>query len=175
MPRVVVLRMGHRPRRDKRVTTHIGLVARALGADGMILADIKDRGIEESIRRVTQLWGGPFFVRTGEPWKGVIKKWRSTGGLVIHLTMYGLPLGDLLWKVRDRDLLIVVGAEKMPGELFEAADLNLAVGHQPHSEVAALAVFLDRLFGGAELKKEFKNKKLRIIPSPKGKKVEKIG
>ncbi|MHC1579644.1 MAG: tRNA (cytidine(56)-2'-O)-methyltransferase, partial [Candidatus Alkanophagales archaeon] len=26
---VVVLRLGHRPERDKRVTTHVGLVARA--------------------------------------------------------------------------------------------------------------------------------------------------
>lgn len=175
MPRVVVLRMGHRPRRDKRITSHIGLVARALGADGVILADIRDKGIEESIQKVTELWGGPFFIRSGEPWKETVKKWRSTGGLVIHLTMYGLPVEDVLWKVRDMDLLIAVGAEKMPGELFEVADLNVAVGAQPHSEVAALAVFLDRLFGGAELKKEFKNEKLRIIPSQKGKKVEKVG
>ncbi len=175
MPRVVVLRMGHRPRRDKRITTHIGLVARALGADGVVLADIRDKGVEESIQKVTELWGGPFFIRSGEPWKETVKKWRSTGGLVIHLTMYGLPVEDVLWKVRDRDLLIAVGAEKMPGELFEVADLNVAVSPQPHSEVAALAVFLDRLFGGAELKKEFKNEKLRIIPSQKGKKVEKVG
>ena len=175
MPRVVVLRMGHRPRRDKRITTHIGLVARAFGADGMILADIKDRGIEESIQKVIELWGGPFFIKSGEPWKETVEGWRSTGGLVIHLTMYGLPLEEVLWKVRDRDLLIAVGAEKMPGEMFDIADLNVAVGHQPHSEVAALAVFLDRLFGGSEFKKEFENRKLIVIPSQKGKKVEKIG
>ncbi|MCG7848715.1 MAG: tRNA (cytidine(56)-2'-O)-methyltransferase, partial [ANME-2 cluster archaeon] len=31
---IVVLRLGHRPERDQRVTTHVGLTARALGASG---------------------------------------------------------------------------------------------------------------------------------------------
>ena len=34
---IVVLRLGHRPERDARVTTHVGLTARALGASGMLL------------------------------------------------------------------------------------------------------------------------------------------
>ncbi|TFG70124.1 MAG: tRNA (cytidine(56)-2'-O)-methyltransferase, partial [Methanomassiliicoccus sp.] len=29
---IVVLRLGHRPERDQRVTTHVALTARALGA-----------------------------------------------------------------------------------------------------------------------------------------------
>jgi predicted SpoU family rRNA methylase len=33
---VVILRIGHRPERDQRVTTHVGLTARALGAQGMV-------------------------------------------------------------------------------------------------------------------------------------------
>jgi tRNA (cytidine56-2'-O)-methyltransferase len=44
----------------------------------------------------------------------------------------------------------------------------VAVGSQPHSEVAALAVFLDRLFEGRELSREFEGG-LKIIPSPRGK------
>ncbi|MGI0148094.1 MAG: tRNA (cytidine(56)-2'-O)-methyltransferase, partial [Thermoplasmata archaeon] len=40
-PRVTVLRLGHRPSRDKRVTTHVALVARAFGAAG-ILVDVAD-------------------------------------------------------------------------------------------------------------------------------------
>jgi tRNA (cytidine56-2'-O)-methyltransferase len=36
--RVTVLRLGHRPERDKRITTHVGLVARAFGAEEMLLA-----------------------------------------------------------------------------------------------------------------------------------------
>jgi tRNA (cytidine56-2'-O)-methyltransferase len=173
MSKIVVLRMGHRLERDKRVTTHVGLVSRAFGADGIIISNTRDTGIEASINKVVKSWGGDFFVRSGEPWKKVIGKWRNEGGLVVHLTMYGMPFEDVLHKVRDRDLLVVVGAEKMPGDIFKTADLNVAVGNQPHSEVAALAVFLDRVFKGSEFKKEFKNGKLRIIPTEKGKKVEK--
>ena len=173
MSKIVVLRMGHRLERDKRVTTHVGLVARAFGADGIIISNTKDTGIEASINKVVKTWGGEFFIRSGEPWKKAVEKWRDAGGLVIHLTMYGMPFEDVLHKVKDKDLLVVVGAEKMPGDIFRVADLNVAVGNQPHSEVAALAIFLDRAFGGSELKKEFKNGKLKIIPTEKWKKVEK--
>ena len=172
MSKIVVLRMGHRLDRDKRVTTHVGLVARAFGADGMIISNIKDTGIEESIKKVVATWGGEFFIRSGEPWRKAVKKWRDSGGLVVHLTMYGMPLDDVMQRAMDRDILVVVGAEKMPSEIFKIADINVAVGNQPHSEVAALAILLDRVFGGSELKKEFKNGKLKIIPTEKWKKVE---
>jgi len=172
MSKIVILRMGHRMGRDKRVTTHVGLVARAFGADGFIIANTKDAKIEESIKKVVRRWGGEFFVRSGEPWKTVVENWRRDGSLVVHLTMYGMPLDDALPRLRGRDLLVAVGAEKMPGEMFKIADLNIAVGNQPHSEVAALAVFLDRLFEGSELKKEFKNRKIKIIPTEKDKKTE---
>jgi len=35
MKKVIVIRYGHRPARDQRMTTHIALIARALGADGI--------------------------------------------------------------------------------------------------------------------------------------------
>ncbi|KUO39863.1 MAG: hypothetical protein AVW06_03250, partial [Hadesarchaea archaeon DG-33-1] len=142
MSKIVVLRMGHRPQRDKRVTTHVALVARAFGADGIIVASVRDRGVEQSVQKVVELWGGPFFIRSGQPWRKVIEDWRSSGGLVVHLTMYGLPIDEVLPSLRNRnrDLLVVVGAEKMPGEIFDLADFNVAIGHQPHSEVSALAV-----------------------------------
>jgi len=57
MPRVVVLRLGHRPGRDKRVTTHVGLVARAFGASGMVIAGVKDEDIIKRLRRVCEVWG----------------------------------------------------------------------------------------------------------------------
>ncbi|MDD1710623.1 MAG: tRNA (cytidine(56)-2'-O)-methyltransferase, partial [Methanoregulaceae archaeon] len=44
---VVILRIGHRPERDQRVTTHVGLTARALGAQGMYLA-ASDKGVVQS-------------------------------------------------------------------------------------------------------------------------------
>jgi len=45
---VIILRVGHRPERDQRVTTHVGLTARALGAKGMYLA-AADKGVVQSI------------------------------------------------------------------------------------------------------------------------------
>ncbi|HIQ55257.1 MAG TPA: tRNA (cytidine(56)-2'-O)-methyltransferase, partial [Pyrodictium sp.] len=67
--------------------------------------------------------------------------------------------------------LIVVGAEKVPPFFYEIADYNVAIGNQPHSEVAALAIFLDRLYEGKELHVHFEDAKLKIIPSRKGKHV----
>jgi tRNA (cytidine56-2'-O)-methyltransferase len=54
--------------------------------------------------------------------------------------------------------------------MYDLADWNVAVGNQPHSEVAALAILLDRLFEGKELRREFEGG-LKIVPSPFGKKV----
>lgn len=90
--------------------------------------------------------------------------------------MYGIHIDDAIPRIKDelksgKDLLIVVGAEKVPREVYEMADYNVAVGNQPHSEVAALAVFLDRLLDGAGLRKEFHNAKLKIVPQERGKKV----
>jgi tRNA (cytidine56-2'-O)-methyltransferase len=68
-----------------------------------------------------------------------------------------------------------VGSQKVPSEFFseEVSDFNVAIGNQPHSECASLAVFLDRLFDGEELKKEFENAKVRIVPQKRGKKTVK--
>jgi tRNA (cytidine56-2'-O)-methyltransferase len=95
---------------------------------------------------------------------------RKFCGTKVHLTMYGLRLEDVLPKIPPGDLLVIVGAEKVPADLYRLADLNVAVGNQPHSEVAALAVFLDRLLEGAGLRREFEGR-LRIRPSPRGKEV----
>ncbi|HYS71492.1 MAG TPA: tRNA (cytidine(56)-2'-O)-methyltransferase, partial [Thermoplasmata archaeon] len=49
-------------------------------------------------------------------------------------------------------------------DVFGLAGFNVAVGNQPHSEVAALAVFLDRLLGGAGLRRAFPGP-MTIVPS----------
>jgi tRNA (cytidine56-2'-O)-methyltransferase len=173
---IVVLRLGHRPERDQRVTTHVGLVGRALGAKGMLLA-AEDRGIERSIKKVTKQWGGNFFVKTGVNWRAELTSWQQRGGKVCHLTMYGENIMDVLPEIRaeakkeNARLMVVVGAEKVPFEVFEAADWNVAVGNQPHSEVAALALFLDHLQEGRELKAVFEHAELQIVPKKRGKEV----
>lgn len=174
---IVVLRLGHRLERDKRVTTHVGLVGRAFGARGMLLAS-DDKSVERSIKRVTNRWGGDFFVQTGVNWEEAIKNWKQESGKVCHLTMYGENILDVIDKIREEAkkdkarIMVVVGAEKVPYEVFEAADWNIAVGNQPHSEIAALALFLNYLQQGKELKALFEHAGIEIVPKKKGKEVK---
>ena len=169
MDKVCVLRLGHRPFRDKRVTTHVGLAARAFGADGMYLAAV-DPSIAASILDVAARWGGSFFIEDGVSWKRCIRAWKEKGGTVVHLTMYGLPMREVIDRIRSSEkLLVVVGAEKVPGEIYGLADYNISVTTQPHSEVSGVAVFLDHLFDGAELDRTYPNAELKIEPSPHGK------
>lgn len=167
-PHVVILRLGHRPARDKRVTTHVCLTARAFGADG-VLVSTRDRTLERTVRAVVDKFGGAFFIETGVAWRRVIREWKGT---VVHLTMYGEPVDDVLPHLARDALLLVVGAEKVPSELFEVAHVNVAIGNQPHSEVAALAVFLDRLFAGSAVRREFGGS-VRVVPSARGKRMRK--
>ena len=180
MVKVVVLRWGHRPERDKRLTTHVALTARAFGADGMILSDIEDEKVKASVKKVVESWGGPFFFEMGKPWRQAIKEWKEKGGIVVHLTAYGenIQTSDVLNRIKacGKDIMVIVGSQKVPGEFFseKISDFNVAIGNQPHSECSSLAVFLDRLFEGKELEKEFENAKLKIISQARGKKVVKI-
>ena len=91
----------------------------------------------------------------------------------MHLTAYGLPLPKVVEEVRnaDGDLLVVVGSEKMPGEMFELADWNVSVTNQPMSEVAALAVFLDRYKQHREFDEVFSDPQVRIVPSKNKKEI----
>ena len=164
---ISVLRLGHRKGRDRRVTTHVGLVARAFGAEE-ILISTKDEGVEDTLNDVSRRFGGPFRVRSGVKWRGVIRNWE---GVSVHLTMYGEHIDNALEKIPIRkDILVIVGAEKVPGDIYGMVDFNLAVGNQPHSEVAALAVFLDRLLEGEGLRREFEGN-IRVLPTKRGKKV----
>lgn len=178
MPKIVVLRWGHRDR-DKRLTSHVALTARALGASGFILADVKDEKVKATVEKVTRQWGDSFYFEMGTPWKKVVKEWRTKNGLVVHLTAYGenIQTSDVLQRIKAtrKDLLVLVGSRKVPSEFFSNAvsDFNVAVGNQPHSECSSLAVFLDRFFEGQELSKEFEGAKTKIIPQVRGKKVTK--
>ena len=172
-PELAVLRLGHRPGRDERMTTHVGLTARALGADRLVLAGpAGDR--RESVESVTETFGGPFDVETTDTPERTIAEWAGT---VVHLTMYGLPVREREDEIRERftggrALLVVVGAEKVPFEVYEQADYNLAVTNQPHSEVASLAVFLDRLFEGRELDRVWNDADRTVLPQATGKRLE---
>ena len=173
--RIIILRLGHRIQRDQRITTHVALTARALGAEGMLL-DSDDSGIEKSLKEAAARWGGSFYVRRIASWKSEIKKWKEAGGKVLHLTMYGVNLPDAIPQIvaEAGNLMIVVGAEKVPPEVYELADWNVAVGNQPHSEVAALAIVLDRIMaaeGREALRTQFTGGEIEIVPKKRGKEV----
>jgi len=162
---ITVLRIGHRPERDKRITTHVALVARAFGAD-KIIVDKDDEKLKNTVERVTQKFGGNFTIEFND-WRKYLKDYN---GKVVHLTMYGIPYEKKIRELKkEKDILIIVGAEKVPREVYERADYNLAVRNQPHSEVSALAIFLKDLIP----EKKFYGE-LRIIPQEKGKKVLRI-
>lgn len=164
---IAVLRLGHRFQRDARVTTHVCLVARAFGADAVYLTP-PDEKIKRTVESVNERFGGDFRVHLARSWREVIKNWN---GIKVHLTMYGIHIDEVLAEIpKDKDILIIVGAEKVPGEVYKLVDYNVAIGNQPHSEVGALAVFLDRFLGGAGIRKKFDGK-LEIIPQKYGKKV----
>jgi len=170
---VIVLRLGHRVPRDVRLTTHVGLIARALGADGIVLAGDLDRSVLETWRGVVERWGGPFSFEYVENWRRYAEGKKTEGWEIVHLTMYGLPIDEVIEEIRRsaNPKLVLVGSEKMPGQAFKLADWNVAVSSQPHSECGSLAVFLDRLFAGRELSKEFQGGSLRVVPRRAGKKV----
>jgi len=176
-----VLRWGHRPQRDARLTTHVALTARALCASGFILSDVEDRSIEETVTKMTNRWGGTFGFEMGTPWKKAVHDWKANGGAVVHLTAYGenIQTSDVLNRIKSlkKNLLVIVGSQKVPGDFYssDVSDFNVSIGNQPHSECAALAVFLDRFFAGEELAKDFDKARMRIVPKARGKEIKTDG
>jgi tRNA (cytidine56-2'-O)-methyltransferase len=179
-PTVAVLRWGHRQERDKRLTAHVALTSRALGASHFILTDVRDEKVEATVAKLVKNWGGSFNFEMGKLWKQVVKDWEAKGGVVVHLTAYGenIESTDVLERIWDmqKDVLVIVGSQKVPPDFFSetVSDFNVAIGNQPHSECSSLAVFLDRFFHGHELSMEFKEAKMRIIPQGHGKKAVKL-
>ena len=167
MSDIWIMRIGHRPERDKRVTTHVALSSRALGAKG-IYVDTEDPVLEENIRSVATRFGGDYSIQTGVTWQKATKDFK---GKIVHLTMYGQRVDEALPKIpTDEDIMVIVGAEKVPAEVYQRADFNISVGNQPHSEIAALAIFLDRFTEGKALYED-RNGRMTVIPNERGKTV----
>ncbi len=171
--KVWILRLDHRLIRDSRTSTHLLLVARAFGANKMLYTGRVDKALEERVKNVVDNWGGSFSIKYCSDWKIAVKEWKIKGGEIIHLTMYGLPLQKVIEKIRlsKKSKLVVVGGSKVPSEIYEIADWNISITSQPHSEIAALSVFLHEFFEGKELIKNFDRAKMKIIPQKRGKKI----
>tara|TARA_Y100000590_G_C15007725_1_gene746358 strand:+ start:4 stop:516 length:513 start_codon:yes stop_codon:yes gene_type:complete len=167
---IEVLRIGQRILRDDRVTTHVALVARAFGASKIYMTEINPE-IKDTINKINNTWGGKFEIEFISNWKNVIISKKNTSK-IIHLTMYGENINEIQNDIqKEKDILIVVGAEKVPREAYDKADYNVSIGNQPHSEISALAILLDRIQNGHQFGKKFQNSKRVIIPSKNGKNV----
>ena len=168
---IIVLRIGHRLPRDERISTHVCLVARAFGANECVFSGEEDKGLIESVNDITERWGGNFKIRYEKNWKKFLNEKKKEGFKIVHLTMYGIPVQEKINEIRkEKNLIVIVGSEKVPPEAYQIADYNISITNQPHSEVSALAIFLDRYFEGEELNFEFKGK-IKVIPQERGKKV----
>ena len=140
--KIEILRLDHRTFRDQRITSHVALSSRTFGATGFTYSGEKDDNLEKSISDVVFRWGGKFSVNYTEKIGSFIRSWK---GIVVHLTMYGEKHESVvneLKKLPDEDILIILGGAKVPRYVYELSDFNVAIGWQPHSEVAAIAIFL---------------------------------
>lgn len=169
---IEILRLTHRIARDKRISTHLALTARAFLADKMYYSGEKDSSLEQSIEKINQKFGSYFSIEyTRDPVK-LIEEKKSKHYTILHLTMYGLELKNQIEKIKKlKNILIILGSEHVPFEFYQLADLNLAITNQPHSELSALAILLHELQKGKKL--SYKNAKLTIQPSKMGKKIVK--
>ncbi len=172
---IVILRLGHRLKRDERLSTHCGLAARALGANKIIFSGEHDENLLKSVNDASARWGGRFAASYEKNWKKVINYYKRKKFIACHMTMYGMPLKKRIAAIRkEKNLIVIIGSEKVPGEVYHLANYNVAVSSQPHSEVAALAVFLHEYSKGKELGKRFPKAKIRVVPQERGKKVAKL-
>ena len=167
---IEILQIGQRLVRDERVITHIVLVARAFNAAKIYMHENNEH-MKNTVRKINSTWGGDFEINFINNWKKLIKI-KKKSYKIIHLTMYGENINSVCSKINaENNMLIVVGASKVPRELYNIADYNIAIGNQPHSEISALAVFLDRIQHGKQFLKKFSNAKIEIIPDVRGKNV----
>ncbi len=175
-PEISVIRLSERTYRDLRITTHCCLVARAFGGARIILGEEADPHIAETVERVNREFGGTFKVEYEKNLYTRINKMKKEGNAIVHLTMYGeAPSEKLMNKIRkEKKVTIVIGSEKVPGEVYQNADFNISITRQPHSEVASLSVFMHRLNEGKEEKLAFPGAKKIVIPEKKGKRVERV-
>lgn len=172
--KIDVLRLSTRSYRDLRITTHVALVTRAFGGERIYLPKGAGSEIEKTVNGITERFGGNFEIATYETASKTIREKKKQGYQIVHLTMYGEQLSNEIPTLRKASkMLIVVGAGKVPPEIYQLADFNISVTNQPHSEVGALAVVMHEIQGGKEERFSFSKAKLKVIPNPKGKKIEK--
>jgi len=168
--KIIIFRYGHRIERDKRITTHCALVSRALGASKMFYSGQEDPNFEKSVKEVNKNWGGNFSLEYVSNWSEFFKQ-NKAKYFIVNLTMYGTDFETFAKKIKTnkpkKPLLIFIGSQKVPTEIYNIANANICVTNQPHSEVAALGLLLYKLKDYKTIK--FSKAKIKIKENPKGK------
>ncbi len=168
---ILLFRLSHRKERDKRITTHLFLSARIFNVKEIYYSGEKDSVLEKNITSMEEKWGKTInkieYVKNP---KLKMKDLKNKGYKIVHLTMYGENYKKVIEKLRDANLCIIVGSEKVPGWVYDVSDYNISIGNQPHSEITAFAVFMYEIYK-CNLKIENIKGKIKIVPSPKGKTV----
>lgn len=170
--KIYIFRFGHRLERDKRITTHCALVSRAFGAQKMFYSGQQDPNFETSVKEVQEEWGGKFSLEYVPEWEEWFENNKSKF-YIVHLTMYGTSFDDFAKQIKKnvpkKPLLIFIGSQKVPTEIYYLADANVCATNQPHSEVAALALLLNELVDYKKVK--FPNAKIKVKPNARGKSI----
>lgn len=164
--KIEILRLNHRIGRDPRISTHVALTARAFGASKLYYSGNKDNGLEISLNKVTDRFGGFFEIEFVKNDLKFVEEKKKDGFLIVHLTMYGKDFRKYKTKVKNKNLLIIVGGEKVEPEFYKLSNFNVSVTNQPISEVSALAVLLYDLYGYQE---DFKNARVMVVGKERGK------
>jgi len=162
---IEILRLSHRISRDHRISTHLALTSRALGVEKFYYTGQKDKELETSVEKVVARFGGPFTIENIKDDISLIKERKKQGFKIVHLTMYGEDFRKPSKELKG-NILVIIGGEKVEPEYYQLADFNLSVGNQPHSELGALAIFL---YEYSDLKENFKDAKIKVIPQERGK------
>lgn len=169
---ICILKLDHRPVRDKRITTHCALVSRAFNAKKFYYSGIEDDSLKKNIIDVNKIWGSDFEVIYI---KNPISFYKEFNGIKVHLTMYGEKIINKIESIKNKnlkkDILILIGGPKVDKSYYDLSNYNISVTNQPHSEVAALSLLLYFLNPDCLKKNNFKNNKIKITPSNKNKKV----
>ena len=168
---IIVLRLNHRIARDPRLSTHVALTSRAFLADKLYYSGQKDSSLELSVNKINEKFGSKFSIEFLENPIKFLQQNKDKFS-VVHLTVYGLNVKNEIKKIKkNKNLIIIVGGEKVEPIYYKLSDYNISVTSQPISEVSALAIFLHLLNDGKELDNNFKNSKLKIIGLERGKRV----
>ena len=82
------------------------MTARAFGCQKVFLSKADSR-VSKTVSAVVEKFGGDFSVENVTSIETFVKKWP---GVVVHLTMFGLPIDDFVeeFKIVDSDILFVV-------------------------------------------------------------------